>query len=168
MAGFAIWHLGADGPRAKELFSRSLAVNPNSPMALTMCAWFESAFPESGVAIELIGRARRLSPRDPRAWLMSTTMALVGMWARKHDDAVAWAKRAVTQNARALPARRIMVISLMQLGQRDQAARAVAEILALDPQFTVSSFRLRNPSAHFDDARFKFMFDALRDAGVPE
>ena len=42
MSAFAIGYLGGDIARARELFARSLAINPNSAMALTM-----SCFPTS-------------------------------------------------------------------------------------------------------------------------
>ena len=42
MAAYAVWRLlGGDHKSAKELAQRSLLINPNSTIALTMCGWME-------------------------------------------------------------------------------------------------------------------------------
>ncbi len=38
MSAYVVWHLATDTARAKELADRSLAINPNSAMALTTLA----------------------------------------------------------------------------------------------------------------------------------
>src|SRR4051794_5247174 len=72
MAAFAVWILVQDGPRARDLAYRALRLNPNSSMALTIAGRVESHLANHDKGIELIGRALRLSPRDPREWMMST------------------------------------------------------------------------------------------------
>ena len=43
MAAFAVWNLAEEGREAaRELFSRSLMINPNSAMALTLGGWIET------------------------------------------------------------------------------------------------------------------------------
>jgi TolB-like protein len=168
MAAYPIWFLGKDPLRAQELFGRSLAINPNSPMALTMSCWLELPMGNFGKARENVERARRLSPRDPREWLMSTTVALTNLWERKFADCLAWCDKAVTQNSRSLPALRTKIVALVNLGRREEAVKVVQTILSVDPTFTIASWQKRNPSAHHMSERFKFMVDAYRAAGVPE
>jgi TolB-like protein len=173
MSAYGIGFLGGDVARARELFARSLAISPNSPMALTMSCWLEMWSGDPGApdaARERVNRARRLSPRDPREWLMSTTMAMTGMWGGRFVESVEWAEKAVAQNPRALPALRTMVVSLVHSGQRERACQIVQDILRLDPNFTISGWvRQRAPMFRsVEQPRQTFIHDAYRAAGVPE
>src|SRR5690606_26693353 len=59
MAAFAIHLFANDRHRAVEIISRSLAIKPNSPMALVAQAWIDTIYdPENG--IRAIERAQRL------------------------------------------------------------------------------------------------------------
>src|SRR5262249_39315679 len=76
MSAFSSWQLGHDLHHALELAHRSLRRNSNSAIALTITAWLEMIAGNEGQAIELYHRADRLSPRDPRAWLIATGLGL--------------------------------------------------------------------------------------------
>jgi hypothetical protein len=54
MAANSVWQLGRDAHRAKELGYRSLRLNSNCSMALTITAWTEMILGNSSKAI-LIG-----------------------------------------------------------------------------------------------------------------
>jgi TolB-like protein/tetratricopeptide (TPR) repeat protein len=169
MAAFAVWTLAQDGPRSKELLYRSLQANPNSPMALTITGWVEAAMGDPYRAIELIERARRLSPRDPREWFMSTGMAIARTCAGKYGEAVTWAEKALVQNRRFAPALRQLAFALIMIGQRERATSIVQELLLVEPGFSLSLFKSRvpfgveSPNSYWD----KFS-RALRAAGLPE
>lgn len=76
MAAYAVWRFSTDRQSAMELAQRSLLINPNSTIALTMCGWMEAVTGNPGKAFELIGRARQLNPRSPRDWFVSAAMAM--------------------------------------------------------------------------------------------
>ena len=71
MAAFAIWNMSDEREPARELFNRSLAINPNSAMALTLGGWIETMRGNQATGRAMIERAQRLNPRDPRGWFMS-------------------------------------------------------------------------------------------------
>jgi len=169
MSAYPITFLAADHARAKELFDRSLAINPNSPMALTMSSWAEINLGNRALARERLARARRVSPCDPHEWKISMTMAMADMWDHKFSESVAWAERAIRQNPRALPVLRTMVVSLVHAGRREKAVEIVQDILRIDPKFSVSGWqRQRAPSYRENNPRWQFILDAYRAAGVPE
>src|SRR5262245_35215522 len=56
MAAYSIWQLGRDAQRAKDLGYRSLRLNSNSSMALTITAWTEMISGNFSKAIELCHR----------------------------------------------------------------------------------------------------------------
>jgi tetratricopeptide (TPR) repeat protein len=68
--------IGLDTKHAQELVYRSLETNPNSAIACTIAGWIEAYSGRYSKGKELLGRARRLSPRDPRAWFTASGMAI--------------------------------------------------------------------------------------------
>lgn len=169
MSAYPIWWFSGDAPRARELFNRSLALNSNSPIALTMSAWIEMPTGETGLARERLERAARLSPRDPRDWMTSMSTAMCNMWEHRFEESVAWADRVIGQNPRALPALRTKLVGLVHLGKLKEARELAREILRIDPKFSVSVWRnQRAPIFRAENPRFDFILNAYRAAGVPE
>jgi hypothetical protein len=80
-------------PRSKELLYRSLQINPNSAIALAMTGVVEASMENPAKGFDMIGRARRLSPRDPREWFMSFLMAVACTRSGKYREAVTWAEK---------------------------------------------------------------------------
>jgi TolB-like protein len=167
MAALAFWWLVPEATRSRELFSRSLAINPNSAMALTMAGWIENFIGNTAKGYELIGRAQRLSPRDKRAWLMATAMGTGCMQDRRFEEAIGWAEKALVQNPRFASLFRILAAAHALLGNREKAAAFVQELMRVDPQLTVSGLRDRVPFA-LNESLWKMYSEALRLAGLPE
>jgi TolB-like protein/tetratricopeptide (TPR) repeat protein len=167
MAAFAIWNMSQDRrDAAPELFARSLLINPNSVMALTLGGWIEIMRGNQKAGRTLIERARRLSPRDPRDWFSAGAMAIAAVADEDYPAAIAWAEKALTQNRRFAVALRVLVVALVKLGQRDRAASVTRDLLAVEPDLTITGFFTRIPFPV--DALAKTYADALRAAGVPE
>jgi tetratricopeptide (TPR) repeat protein len=167
MAAYAVWRLAQDAPRARELAYRSLHFNPNSAIALAIMGWTERAMGNFGKAIELFHRAERLSPRDPRGWLIAAGLASAHFYERHFAEAASWAQAALLQNPRFTVALRILAASLARLGERQKAANVVRELLNIEPHFTITDLRARVRS--LDEATWANAFlDALRLAGLPE
>jgi TolB-like protein/Flp pilus assembly protein TadD len=166
MVAFAVRVLGSDAHRARELVSRSLELNPNSAIALTTAGWAETFLANPTKALELLARAERLSPRDPKAWYMAAAAALAHFVAGQFDLAIASARKALAQNPRFAPTLRVLAASLARLGDIDGAGRAVRELLGLEPHLTVQILRAR--MAHMDDSALGPFMEALRIAGLPD
>ncbi len=166
MAAFAIWSFDAEErERARDLFRRSLVVNPNSAMALTLSGWIETMCGNGGEGRAMVERARRLNPRDPRGWLMSGVMALDAVIEEDFTGAVRWAEEALAQNRRFAVALRVLAVALVRLDRLDRARHVVRELLAIEPQLTVSGFLRRIPIPLERMARA--YSDALSAAGLP-
>jgi TolB-like protein len=166
MAGFAVRALGADPHRARELLRRSLQLNPNSAIALTTAAWNEAMLANPGPALEMLRRAERLSPRDPRAWYMASAAALAHFAAGRFEQAVECAKAALAQNPRFTRTLRVLAASLAHLGRVECAARAMRELLRIEPHLTAEELRWRLRHMHGDV--LEPFVEGLRVAGLPE
>jgi TolB-like protein/Flp pilus assembly protein TadD len=167
MSAFSIWAMARTGrDRAREMFRRALLVNPNSAMALTLAGWIETMCGNQDVGREMVARARRLNPRDPRGWLTSGVLALAAIVDEDYSEAAAWAERTLAQNRRFAVALRVLAVARVKLGEPDQARRAVKELLAIEPELTLSGLFARIP---FPLQRMEETYaEALKAAGLPE
>ncbi len=167
MAAFAVWNLAPEISEApRELFNRSLAINPNSAMALTLGGWIETMRGNLDAGRGMIERARRLNPLDPRGWFMSGAMAITAIVDEDYVEAIAWAEKALVQNRRFAVALRVLAVALVKVGKHDRAADIVRELLVIEPELTISRFFSRIPVPLESMARA--YAEALRAAGLPE
>ena len=166
MAAFAIWNMADEIEPARELFRRSLSLNPNSAMALVLAGWIEAMCGNQAHGRELVMRAQRLNPRDPRGWFASGAMAICAAADENFEDAILWAERALAQNRRFAVALRVLIVALVRTGALGRAAQVAQELLTVEPELTVSGFQSRIP---FPVGSMAATYaDALRTAGVPE
>jgi TolB-like protein/Flp pilus assembly protein TadD len=167
MAAFAIWNMSQDRrAAAPELFARSLMINPNSVMALTLGGWIEIMRGNQGTGRAMIERGQRLNPLDPRGWFTSGAMAIAAIADENYPDALQWAEKALMQNRRFAVALRVLIVALVKLGQQDRASKIARELLDVEPELTISGFFRRIPFPR--DTMATSYAEALRAAGVPD
>jgi TolB-like protein len=167
MAAFAIWNMAGEGREAAvELFSRSLLINPNSATALSLAGWIETMRGNTGPGREMLERSRRLSPRDPRGWFTEGSLAITAIAEEDYPRAALWAEKALVLNRRYAVALRALAVALVNMGQRERAATAIANLLEVEPELTISGFFERIPFPAASMART--YAEALRAAGLPE
>ena len=166
MAAYAVLHLQMDLPRARDLAYRSLELNPNSAMALATAGRIEINSGNVNRALELLYRAERLSPLEPRAWLITMGIATACIQTRRFDECISVCRRSLIQNPRNTMVLRMLAACLVKQGRQREAAQLVREILAIEPQLTLTKLRARTI---FVNAEFWIEYSAaLRIAGIPE
>ncbi len=166
MAAFAIWNMADEIDPAHDLFARSLAINPNSAMALTLGGWIEAMRGNQATGRAMIERAQRLNPRDPRGWFASAALAICAVLDENYPEAVMWADKALAQNRRFAVALRVLIVALVKTGERARAAQVARELLKVEPEFTISGFLSRIPIPVERMART--YVETLKAAGVPD
>jgi tetratricopeptide (TPR) repeat protein len=114
----------------------------------------------------MIERAQRLNPRDPRGWFTSGAMAIAAIADENYLEAIRLAEKALMQNRRFAVALRVLVVALVKLGQKDRAGTIARELLEVEPELTISDFFRRIPFPR--DTMAATYAEALRTAGVPE
>jgi TolB-like protein/Flp pilus assembly protein TadD len=166
MAALATLRLAKDRERAKELAYRSLELNPNSAIAMSVAGVVETMSGNPGKALELLLRAQRLSPRDPRGWVIAANVALAHFADGRFEEAVTFTNRALLHNPRFGAPLRVLAASLALLGQRDKAAEAIQRLLKIDPQLSLSALRIRLAFMH--ERVWNRLAEGLKLAGLPE
>jgi tetratricopeptide (TPR) repeat protein len=166
MGAYAGWQLGLDDKRVLELCHRSVEMNPNSAVALSIAGRTESVLGNYAKGKELLERAQRLNPRDPRGWLTTQGMMFGCLGEGRYEEGVAWGRKALAQNPRNTGAMRLLASNLAHLGQIDAARQIIADNLRIEPGLTITKFRTRRMFMH-EDLWVKFA-EGLRLAGLPE
>jgi tetratricopeptide (TPR) repeat protein len=135
-------------------------------MALTIAGRVEAFVGNYVRGRELLTRAQRLSPRDPRGWFALQGMAVACLGEGQFEEGASWACKALAQNPRFANSFRVLAAHLAYLGQLDAAREAAAESLRIDPDFTISKFRSRRRFLH--ETFWQTFSEGMRLAGLPE
>jgi adenylate cyclase len=143
-----------------------LALNPNLALAWYGSGLINGFLGRPKTAVEHARHGMRLSPVDPFMFMMQSMQAFAHLVAAEYDEAVSCAEHALRAMPRHLPALRVAAASSALTGRMDQARRATARLLQLDPAFRVSMLKDITPLRRPEDlARYA---DGLRKAGLPE
>jgi TolB-like protein len=164
--GHAHAHFGGDLDRGVAAVDRALMLNPNLSAAWYLSGFQRISLGEHDDAIERFTRAMRLSPLDPELFQMQTGTAMAHMFARRFNDACAWAERASRELPNILRVSAFSAASYALAGRMGDAQRAMQHVCRIDPTLRISNVAdwvvLRRSE---DLATF---VDGLRKAGLPE
>ena len=165
--GWALAFVVRDLELGAALIDRALALNSNLAEAWTYGGWVKTFLGEPETAIERFARAMRLSPLDPRLMGMRAGTAFAHFLLGRYHEAASWAAMALQDNPDFQPALRIAAASNAMAGRPEQAHKAVARLLQLNPALRVSNLKdVLSPYRRAEDlSRYE---EGLRKAGLPE
>jgi TolB-like protein len=165
-ATWALFILAGEAAMAAAALDRALALNPNAAHAWMARGHIHALRNQPEAAIEAIERARRLSPFDPFSSRYALNIATAHLAARRFEQAVEWAERALHDQPRMVSAMRVKVAANAHLGLLDEARAELSRVLAIDPKLTIAGYRAY---AHFFAPEVLELFvTGLRLAGLPE
>ena len=165
-AAWALFYLGGEAAMAAAALDRALALNPNAAHAWLMRGLIHAVRNQPEAAIEAVERARRLSPFDPYTSICAHVTGFAHLTARRFEQAIEWAARALHDQPRLVPAMRTKVAANAHLGRLDEARAELGRVLAIDPKLTIAGFRTY---AHFEAPEvLELLVTGLRLAGLPE
>jgi adenylate cyclase len=141
--------------KAIPLGKKAVALNPNSSIShlrlgkvFTFAGRCEESIPEYKTAI-------RLNPMPPVLyfWSLGLSYGLIG----QYQEAITWCEKAVRQEPDSFYARLMMTVVYSWSGRDEDARAQAAEVLRIDPNFSLEKFEKRAG---------KSLVDALRKAGL--
>ena len=103
-AGWTLFRLAGEAAMAAAALDRALALNPNAAHAWLARGNIRAHRNEPDAAVEAIERARRLSPFDRHAFGYAVNIAVAHLVARRFEQAIEWADRALHDQPRHVPA----------------------------------------------------------------
>jgi tetratricopeptide (TPR) repeat protein len=162
----ALFFLAGEAAMAAAALDRALALNPNAAHAWMARGYIHAQRNQPEAAIEAIERARRLSPFDPFTFSCAANTAIAHLAARRFEQAIEWADRALHDQPRLVGARRVKIAANAHLGRLDEARAELSRVLATDAKLTIAGFR---EYAHFMAPEVLELYVAgLRKTGMPE
>jgi len=163
-AGFTLAHVVGDLDAGADLIDSALAIDPNSAGGWYYGGWVKIMLGEPEQAITYQARSMRLSPMDPLRGLMRTATGFAHLLAGRYDEAISWAQKACLDQPNFPVAWRLLASSSALSGRLDQAQKALARALQLDPGLDMSTL-----SATFRRAEdFERYAEGLRLAGLSQ
>jgi tetratricopeptide (TPR) repeat protein len=165
-AAWTLFRLTREAAMPAAALDRALALNPNAAHAWLARANIHAMHNQPEAAIEATERARRLSPFDPEAFHYAGNIAIAHLAARRFEQAIEWADRALHDQPRTVPAMRVKIVANAHLGRLDEARAELSRMLAIDPELTIAGFpqraTIRAPEL------LELYVTGLRLAGLPE
>jgi adenylate cyclase len=150
---------------AVEEYRRALELNPNFAAAHGYLGLALALDGRSDEAIENIEHAMRMSPRDPQNSLFNAALAAAHYVAGRYAEAVGFARRSSQQRERLIAGNRILIASLAQAGQIDEARAALRRLREMHPNLSIAWIEKFVPYTAGPMAKF---VEGMRKAGVPE
>jgi adenylate cyclase len=166
MDGWVHTHLLKRFDIAAERLERAVELNSNDSMAWLLKGAMHSFLGQGKEAIQAAERAMRLSPLDPRRSYYECLAAAAYCSANLFDRAIELGRRSLRVNRLHSSTLRSLTCSLALSGRMDDARQMAAELMKLEPKFTVRTYLSRHPAASFWTG--KTWAEALRRAGVPD
>jgi len=166
-AAYVLFLFAGEVAMAESVLDRALTFNPNAATAWWVKGNMLALRNRPEAAIEALDRARRLSPFDPLGYFNAVSTAAAHLAARRFEEAVEWADRALRDQPRTVTAMRVRIVANAHLGRLDEARAALAQLLAIDPRLTITRYRAflgLCAAPEFLD----LVVTGLRLAGLPE
>jgi adenylate cyclase len=156
-----LWKRELDAAIAE--FERAFALNPNFidgrfAMVLIMAG-------EPARAIEILEANIRLDPFQPILF-SSGLMGLAYYMLRRYGDAVGLLRECVSRQPNAQGMHLWLASAYAQLGQLEEARAEAAEVLRINPGFTIEQWKPLGVYKHAKDTEHRL--DGMRKAGLPE
>ena len=163
MAAMTSAFMVGDSESSIELADRAVALNPNSFRAWSGRGqvYRIAGLPEE--AVQSFERANRVSPVDPLLHRASVGMAMAFVELGRFDEAIVASKKAQRQNPSYSAAYRCLASAFAHLGRDAEAREAAAQLLEVDPAFTISAWIARGGQSNST-----LIIEGLRKAGLPE
>jgi adenylate cyclase len=135
LAGHAISFATLDHDKALALIDRSLAINPNSAVALHAAGWVRAYVGDAVDAVKCFTRALRMSPLDSRIHMFQSGLAFGYIMLGQFDEAIGWARKCVDNHPHFVFGYKVLAAALANAGRVADAAAAGTQVLNSDPLF---------------------------------
>jgi adenylate cyclase len=141
--------------KALEQAEKAVELDPNSSEAHYGMGKVLTFTDRDEEAISEYKKAIRLNPFPPNSYFWSLGLSYAGIG--HYEEAIEWCEKAIRQEPESLMARVMMTVVYSWSGRDDDARAEAAEVLRINPNFSLERFSKRAGSK---------LVDALRKAGL--
>ena len=165
IAGHVKGYFLHDVPGALEFHARAIELNPNLPIAWTFSSASKMYNGEHLTAIRHATISRSISPRDPHIFIAENVLTNAHFFRGDLENAAVFADILLNRSPGHASGLKIQLAILGHLGRRDEAARCLDTLRAIDPDVSVAKIVARVPLQRRDR---EFYMAGLRLGGVPD
>ena len=168
-SGEAYAHLGylhlfmRDYESALEAAQKAVALSPNSSDACHTASMIQLYAGNAAEGARLARQALRLNPLMPTNSQLILGQALIHV--DEYEEAISVLESVARRRPRWLTARTMLVAARSRMGETDEAKRLAAEVLRINPRFTVARWGDRFP--YRDRGELDALMAPLLEAGLP-
>lgn len=150
--------------KAVALNEQAVALDPNGADRKALLGMVLTYAGQPEQAVTLLEQAMRLNPRYPGWYLV--TLGRAYRLSGRPDDAIEALQRAKERIPRNDHARVVLTAAYLENGRQEEARSEAADILNLNPKFSIRKFAKVIP--YKDPEQAKRILNALRQVGLPE
>lgn len=151
---------------AETRYNDALLSNPSDSLARALKGTLHAFRGEGKQALEDTELALKLSPLDPMKYYYLALSATAALAAEQYDIALRHANQSLKLNPYHASTLRAAAVANVNLDDLEAAKSNVAQLLRLDPEFTVDRFCSESPSSEYNTG--KHWAKSLKIAGVPQ
>jgi TolB-like protein len=145
--------------------SKAVDLNPNFALAYAGLGYALACGGEPERGLQSLEQAERLSPRDPFLAVYAPTVRYMALFAlERYEETIAVCRATAALHPNHAGAWRLMTVSLGLLGRVDEAGKALAHTLTLQPDLSPAHVEINTVFAGASD-RARFLL-GLRKAGL--
>jgi adenylate cyclase len=149
-----------------QYLDRALAAGPSNPSAWTFSALSLAYTGHCEQAVTHARHALRLSPLDQNIFFFHSNLCLAHYGAGDFAEAARWGRLCLEENPRFSANMRLLAASLVGLGAVEEAKAVAAQMLSIEPQFSVAKWS-RTLQPFRDPAIARLYAERLLQAGLP-
>jgi adenylate cyclase len=163
--GYAHCQLLGDFTTSTDRLSRSIASNPNEPMAWLFKSVLSTMWGSAQDSILEVEYASSLSPVDPLRYYFDLLLASALLTNNEHDRAIEHARQSLRANRHHSPTLRVLLTAQVELGRTDDAQATLRALRQEEPGLSVSAYLAIGSAGSITRQRCAA---AMRALGVPE
>jgi adenylate cyclase len=157
--------LHRDYSTAISLLDRAIEVGPSSAMAWTMSSISRGYVGDRAIAIQHAEQGVRLAPLDAHLFWHEGVLGQAYYIDEQYEQALEWARSSFERNGSIRFNIRVLIATLVALGQTDEASEMARYLVRIQPDFRMGPYSQRCP---FPQPLLGRWLAHLRQSGLPE
>ncbi len=164
--GHARSFLFHDYDNGLSYLERAVSAGPNHAMATILYALTLAYIGRGEEAVRHAEYGLRLSPLDRRVFLYHNVLAWANYANGTFEAAIKWSRLSAREAPAFTANLRVLIASLVAGGEIDEARRAAAQMLQLEPNFSMARYEVTRQPFRDPDIRTRYLAH-LRMVGLP-
>ncbi len=152
--------------RAAAELEEAIKLNPSFAAAHAVLGAVLTFLGKPGAGVESIEKGMQLSPRDPRLFIWLAGLAATHYQLRHYSQAIEIGRRSWALNRNYITGLTYVVAGLAQVGEIEEARKALADLRELDPKLAAARTTLQH--LYKDQTGVDHLLDGLIKAGFEQ